>query len=119
MRNVMITTIGEDYVLAAAGQGPVIAPGSSSPMPRATPFFPTSAGFRAGDRVRRRRGAGDGDRVLLPRGRSDAVQTRSPLTTTADQGIFLVISFAVLGACLISDAIYVIADPRTRTRAAY
>jgi len=38
-----------------------------------------------------------------------------PLT----QGIFLVISFAVLGACLISDVIYVLLDPRTRTRAAY
>jgi peptide/nickel transport system permease protein len=35
------------------------------------------------------------------------------------QGIFLVIVMAVLIANLIADAIYVIADPRTRTRAAY
>jgi peptide/nickel transport system permease protein len=38
-----------------------------------------------------------------------------PLT----QGIFLVISFAVLFACMIADVIYVVADPRARTRQAY
>jgi peptide/nickel transport system permease protein len=35
------------------------------------------------------------------------------------QGIFLAISGAVLLACLLADLLYVIADPRTRTRAAY
>ena len=35
------------------------------------------------------------------------------------QGIFLVISLSVLAACLIADVVYVIADPRTRTRSAY
>jgi peptide/nickel transport system permease protein len=35
------------------------------------------------------------------------------------QGIFLVIAAAVLLACLLADVVYVFADPRTRTRAAY
>jgi peptide/nickel transport system permease protein len=35
------------------------------------------------------------------------------------QGIFLVISFAVLAACLLADIVYFFADPRTRSRAAY
>jgi peptide/nickel transport system permease protein len=35
------------------------------------------------------------------------------------QGIFLVIAMAVLVANLLADAIYVIADPRTRTGAAF
>ena len=35
------------------------------------------------------------------------------------QGIFLVISLSVLGACLIADIVYFLADPRTRTRTAY
>ena len=35
------------------------------------------------------------------------------------QGIFLVLSFAVLAACLISDVIYLVVDPRTRTRTAH
>jgi peptide/nickel transport system permease protein len=35
------------------------------------------------------------------------------------QGIFLVIAMAVLIANLLADAVYVIADPRTRRRAAY
>jgi len=35
------------------------------------------------------------------------------------QGIFLAISAAVLLACLLADLLYVLADPRVRTRAAY
>jgi len=35
------------------------------------------------------------------------------------QGIFLVISFAVLLACLFADIVYVMADPRARTKAAF
>ena len=35
------------------------------------------------------------------------------------QGIFLVISFSVLAACLIADIVYFFADPRTRTRSAF
>lgn len=35
------------------------------------------------------------------------------------QGIFLVISFAVLLACLLADVVYVLADPRTRTQEVY
>ena len=35
------------------------------------------------------------------------------------QGIFLAISATVLVACLLADVVYVLADPRVRTRAAY
>ena len=35
------------------------------------------------------------------------------------QGIFLVISFSVLLACLLADVVYSFADPRTRTRSAF
>src|SRR5579871_4818714 len=35
------------------------------------------------------------------------------------QGIFLAISGCVLVACLLADVVYVLADPRVRTRAAY
>jgi peptide/nickel transport system permease protein len=35
------------------------------------------------------------------------------------QGIFLVISLAVLTASFIADLVYVVADPRARTRATY
>jgi peptide/nickel transport system permease protein len=35
------------------------------------------------------------------------------------QGIFLAISATVLLACLLADIAYALADPRTRTRAAY
>ncbi len=65
MRNVTITTIGEDYVLAAQAKG----------LSSRRVIFTYAAQERdpaehrrlfAGDRICRRRGVGDGDRILLP-----------------------------------------------------
>ena len=118
MRNVMITTIGEDYVLAAQAKG-LSSRRVVFTYAARNAILPNIAGFAlaigfvvAGALVM--------EIVFLYPGVGltlyNAVTSDDyPLT----QGIFLVISFAVLGACLISDLIYVLADPRTRTRAAY
>ncbi len=118
MRNVMLTTIGEDYVLAAQAKGL---------SPRRVMFtyaarnaiLPNIAGFAlaigfvvAGALVMEIVFSYPGVGLTL----YNAVTSDDyPLT----QGIFLVISFAVLIACLLADLIYVVADPRTRRRAAY
>ena len=118
MRNVMITTIGEDYVLAAQAKGL---------KPRRVVFtyaarnaiLPNIAGFAlaigfvvAGALVMEIVFSYPGIGLLL----YNAVTSNDyPLV----QGIFLVISLSVLAACLIADVVYVIADPRTRTRSAY
>jgi peptide/nickel transport system permease protein len=118
MRNVMITTIGEDYVLAATAKGL---------SPRRVMFtyaarnaiLPNIAGFAlaigfvvAGALVM--------EIVFSYPGIGYQLYTA---VTNDDipvmQGIFLAISATVLLACLLADAVYVIADPRTRTRAAY
>jgi peptide/nickel transport system permease protein len=118
MRNVMITTIGEDYVLAAQAKGL---------SPRRVVFtyaarnaiLPNIAGFAlaigfvvAGALVMEIVFSYPGIGLLL----YNAVTSNDyPLV----QGVFLVISLSVLLACLVADVIYVIADPRTRTRSAY
>jgi peptide/nickel transport system permease protein len=118
MRNVMITTIGEDYVLAAQAKGL---------SPRRVVFtyaarnaiLPNIAGFAlaigfvvAGALVMEIVFSYPGVGLTL----YNAVTSNDyPLT----QGIFLVVSFAVLGACLLADIVYVLADPRARTRQAY
>jgi peptide/nickel transport system permease protein len=118
MRNVMITTIGEDYVLVAQAKGL---------SPRRVMFtyaarnaiLPNLAGFAlslgfvvAGALVMEIVFSYPGIGLTL----YNAVTSDDfPLL----QGIFLVISLAVLGACLIADIVYFMADPRTRTRGAY
>jgi peptide/nickel transport system permease protein len=118
MRNVMITTIAEDYVLVAQAKGL---------SPRRVMFtyaarnaiLPNIAGFAlslgfvvAGALVMEIVFSYPGIGLTL----YNAVTSDDfPML----QGIFLVISFAVLFACLLADVIYVIADPRTRRRAAY
>jgi peptide/nickel transport system permease protein len=116
MRNVMITTIGEDYVLAAQAKGLSSRHVVLSYAAR-NAILPNIAGFAlaigfvvAGALVMEIVFSYPGVGLTL----YNAVTSDDyPLT----QGIFLVISFAVLGACLIADAIYVLADPRTRSRA--
>jgi peptide/nickel transport system permease protein len=118
MRNVMITTIGEDYVLAAQAKG-LSSRRVTFTYAARNAILPNIAGFAlaigfvvAGALVMEIVFSYPGVGLTL----YNAVTSDDyPLT----QGIFLVISFAVLAACLISDAVYVIADPRTRTRAAY
>ena len=118
MRNVMITTIAEDYVLVAQAKGL---------PPRRVMFtyaarnaiLPNIAGFAlslgfvvAGALVMEIVFSYPGIGLTL----YNAVTSDDfPLL----QGIFLVISFAVLGACLVADIVYFFADPRTRTRTAY
>ncbi|MGD0980974.1 MAG: ABC transporter permease [Solirubrobacteraceae bacterium] len=118
MRNVMITTIGEDYVLAATAKGL---------SPRRIMFtyaarnaiLPNIAGFAlaigfvvAGALVTEIVFSYPGVGYQL----YTAVQNDDIPTM---QGIFLAFSVAVLLACLLADVVYVLADPRTRTRAAY
>ena len=118
MRNVMITTIAEDYVLVAQAKGL---------SPRRVMFtyaarnaiLPNLAGFAlslgfvvAGALVMEIVFSYPGIGLTL----YNAVTSDDfPLL----QGIFLVISLSVLGACLIADIVYFLADPRTRTRTAF
>src|SRR6201995_2854989 len=117
MRNVMITTIAEDYVLVAQAKGL---------WPRRVMFtyaarnaiLPNLAGFAlsigfvvAGALVMEIVFSYPGIGLTL----YNAVTSDDfPLL----QGI-LVISLSVLLACLLADVVYFIADPRTRTRTAY
>jgi peptide/nickel transport system permease protein len=118
MRNVMITTLGEDYVLVAQAKGL---------SPRRVMFsyaarnavLPNIAGFAlslgfvvAGALVMEVVFSYPGVGLTL----YNAVTSDDfPLM----QGIFLVISLTVLLASLLADIAYVILDPRTRTRAAH
>jgi peptide/nickel transport system permease protein len=118
MRNVMITTIGEDYVLAATAKGL---------SPRRIMFtyaarnaiLPNIAGFALaiGFVV-----AGALIMEIVFSYPGVGYQLYNAVTNDdipVMQGIFLAISATVLLACLLADVVYVLADPRTRTRAAY
>jgi peptide/nickel transport system permease protein len=115
MRNVMITTLGEDYVLAAHAKG-LSSRRVMMTYAARNAILPNIAGFAlaigfvvAGALVMEIVFSYPGVGLTL----YNAVTSDDyPLT----QGIFLVISFAVLGACLVADMVYVLADPRARTR---
>jgi peptide/nickel transport system permease protein len=118
MRNVMITTIGEDYVMVAQAKGlsprrVLMTYGARNAILPNIAGFALSLGFVvAGALVMEIVFSYPGVGLTL----YNAVTSDDfPLL----QGIFLTISLAVLCACLIADVIYVLADPRTRTRAAY
>jgi peptide/nickel transport system permease protein len=118
MRNVMLTTIGEDYVLVAQAKGLSERRVLSTYAAR-NAILPNIAGFAlslgfvvAGALVMEIVFSYPGVGLTL----YNAVTSDDfPLL----QGIFLVIALAVLLACFIADVIYVIADPRARTRGAY
>ncbi len=118
MRNVTITTIGEDYVLAAQAKG-LSSRRVIFTYAARNAILPNIAGFAlaigfvvAGALVMEIVFSYPGVGLTL----LNAVQANDyPLT----QGIFLVISFAVLIACMLADLVYVFADPRVRTRQAY
>jgi peptide/nickel transport system permease protein len=118
MRNVTITTIGEDYVLAAQAKG-LSSRRIVFTYAARNAILPNIAGFAlaigfvvAGALVMEIVFSYPGVGLTL----YNAVTANDyPLT----QGIFLVISFAVLFACMIADVVYVLADPRVRTREAY
>ena len=118
MRNVMITTIGEDYVLAAQAKGLSTRRVMFTYAAR-NAILPNIAGFALalGFVV-------SGALVMEIVFSYPGVGLTLYNAVTSDdypliQGIFLFISFAVLFACLIADVVYFLADPRTRTRAAY
>jgi peptide/nickel transport system permease protein len=115
MRNQMITTMDEDYVLIAAAKG--LAPRRVIWYAARNALLPSISGFSLavgfiisgallteivfsypGLGLLLVNGVGDNDYALL-------------------QGIFLIITLAVLGANLIADFVYVFLDPRTRQEA--
>jgi peptide/nickel transport system permease protein len=118
MRNVMLTTISEDYILVAQAKG--LSPrrimftyGARNAILPNIAGFALSLGFVvAGALVMEIVFSYPGIGLTL----YNAVTSNDyPLL----QGIFLVISLTVLLASLLADIIYVIADPRVRTGAAY
>jgi peptide/nickel transport system permease protein len=117
MRNVMITTIGEDYVLAAQAKGlsarrVVFTYAARNAMLPNIAGFALSIGFVvAGALVMEIVFSYPGIGLTLY---NAVVSDDFPLL----QGIFLAISMAVLIASLLADVIYAIADPRTRARSA-
>jgi peptide/nickel transport system permease protein len=117
MRNVMITTIGEDYVIAAQAKGlpsrRVIFTyaARNALLPQLQGFGLALSFVVSGALVMEIVFSYPGIGLLLL---NAATSNDFPLM----QAIFLVITFAVLFANLIIDLVIVFADPRTRTRAA-
>jgi peptide/nickel transport system permease protein len=115
MRNQMITTMDEDFVLIAAAKGlpprRVIWYAARNALLPSVSGFSLAVGFIISGALLTEivfsypglglllvNGVGDSDYALL-------------------QGIFLIITLAVLGANLIADFVYVFLDPRTRQEA--
>jgi peptide/nickel transport system permease protein len=117
MRNVMITTVGEDYVVAAQAKGlhnrrVVFTYAARNAILPQLQGFGLAIGFVvSGALVMEIVFSYPGIGLLLV----NAVTSDDYALT---QGIFLVITFAVLLANLIVDLIIVFVDPRTRTREA-
>jgi peptide/nickel transport system permease protein len=117
MRNMMLTTVSEDYVMVAQAKGlssrrVIFTYGARNAILPNIAGFALSLGFVvAGALVMEIVFSYPGVGLTL----YNAVTSNDyPLL----QGIFLVISLAVLLASLVADIVYVIADPRTRTTAA-
>jgi peptide/nickel transport system permease protein len=118
MRNMMLTTISEDYILVAQAKG-LSGRRVMFTYAARNAILPNIAGFAlsigfvvAGALVMEIVFSYPGVGLTL----YNAVTSDDyPLL----QGIFLVISLSVLLASLIADLIYVLADPRARTGAAY
>jgi peptide/nickel transport system permease protein len=118
MRNVMITTIGEDYVLAAQAKGLArrrvmyTYAARNAILPNISGFANALGFVVAGALVMEIVFSYPGVGYTL----YNAVTSDDyPLM----QGIFLVIALAVLLANLLADAAYVVLDPRTRRQGAF
>jgi peptide/nickel transport system permease protein len=118
MRNVMLTTISEDYILVAQAKGlstrrVMFTYGARNAILPNIAGFALSLGFVvAGALVMEIVFSYPGVGFTL----YNAVTSNDyPLM----QGIFLVISLAVLSASLLADIAYAFADPRARTRSAF
>jgi peptide/nickel transport system permease protein len=118
MRNVMLTTISEDYILVAQAKGlsarrVMFTYGARNAILPNIAGFALSLGFVvAGALVMEIVFSYPGIGLTL----YNAVTSNDyPLM----QGIFLVISLAVLSASLLADVAYAFADPRARRRSAF
>jgi peptide/nickel transport system permease protein len=118
MRNVMLTTISEDYILVAQAKGlsnrrVMFTYGARNAVLPNIAGFALSLGFVvAGALVMEIVFSYPGVGLTL----YNAVTSNDyPLL----QGIFLVISLVVLTASLLADIAYVVADPRARSRSAF
>jgi peptide/nickel transport system permease protein len=115
MRNVMLTTMDEDYVLIAAAKGlsrrRVIWYAARNAVLPSVSGFSLAIGFIvSGALLTEIVFSYPGLGLLLVNGVSDNDYALL-------QGIFLIITFAVLAANLIADFIYAFLDPRTRQEA--
>jgi peptide/nickel transport system permease protein len=115
MRNVMLTTMDEDYVLLAAAKGlpkrRVIWYAARNAILPSVSGFALAIGFIVS-------GALLTEIVFsYPGLGSLLIQAVSNNDYELMQGLFLIITFAVLAANLIADFVYVFLDPRTRQEA--
>jgi peptide/nickel transport system permease protein len=115
MRNVMLTTMDEDYVLIAAAKGlskpRVIWYAARNAILPSVSGFALAIGFIvSGSLLTEIVFSYPGLGSLL-------LQAVSNNDYSLMQGLFLVITFAVLAANLIADFVYVFLDPRTRQEA--
>jgi peptide/nickel transport system permease protein len=115
MRNVMLTTMDEDYVLIAAAKGlpkrRVIWYAARNAILPSVSGFALAIGFIVS-------GALLTEVVFsYPGLGSLLIQAVSNNDYELMQGLFLIITFAVLAANLIADFVYVFLDPRTRQEA--
>jgi peptide/nickel transport system permease protein len=115
MRNVMLTTMDEDYVLIAAAKGlskpRVIWYAARNAILPSVSGFALAIGFIvSGSLLTEIVFSYPGLGSLL-------VQAVSDDDYALMQGLFLIITFAVLAANLLADFVYVFLDPRTRQEA--
>jgi peptide/nickel transport system permease protein len=115
MRNVMLTTMDEDYVLIAAAKG--LRKGRVIWYAARNAILPSISGFAlaigfivSGALLTEIVFSYPGLGTLL-------LQAVSNNDYSLMQGLFLIITFAVLAANLIADFVYVFVDPRTRQEA--
>jgi peptide/nickel transport system permease protein len=115
MRNVMLTTMDEDYVLVAAAKGlqrsRVVWYAARNAILPSVSSFALAIGFIvSGALLTEIVFSYPGLGLLL-------VNAVSDNDYALLQGVFLIITFAVLAANLIADFVYVFLDPRTRQEA--
>ncbi|MBO0831376.1 MAG: ABC transporter permease [Actinobacteria bacterium] len=115
MRNVMLTTMDEDYVLIAAAKGlqkpRVIWYAARNAILPSVSGFALAIGFIVSGSLLTEivfSYPGLGTLLLQAVGNNDY---------SLMQGLFLIITFAILAANLIADFVYVFLDPRTRQEA--
>ena len=115
MRNVMVSTMDEDYVLVAQAKGlpkrrVILYAARNAILPSVTGFSLAIGFVVSGALLTEIVFSYPGIGYIL----QQAVLNHDyPLL----QGLFLIITFAVLGANLIADFVYVLLDPRTRQEA--